>query len=136
MNSLILNTTTRLLLVLLLLFSLFLLLRGHNEPGGGFTGGLVAAASFCLYLITYGADATRQLLRIDPKVLAAGGLLLAAIAGFPAFFAGAPFLTGLWDDTPVPLIGKFGTPLIFDVGVYLLVTGVVVAIVLDLAEEA
>ena len=136
MNSLILNTTTRLLIVLLLLFSLFLLLRGHNEPGGGFCGGLVAAASFCLYLITYGVERTRELLRVDSKAIAAVGLLLAALAGFPAFAAGLPYLTGLWDHTPIPMIGKFGTPLLFDVGVYLLVTGVVITIIIELAEEA
>ena len=65
-DSLILRTATRLLMPLLLLFSLFELLRGHNEPGGGFVGGLLAAGSLCLYLLAHGPEATRRVLRIDP----------------------------------------------------------------------
>ena len=68
-DSLILRTTTRLLLPLLVMFSLFILLRGHNEPGGGFIGGLLAAGGLCLYLLAHGADATRRLLRVDPRTL-------------------------------------------------------------------
>jgi multicomponent Na+:H+ antiporter subunit B len=56
MTSLILKTTARFLMPFLLLFSVFLFLRGHNEPGGGFTGGLVAAAAFALYSIAFGAE--------------------------------------------------------------------------------
>jgi len=76
--SLILSTATRLLLPLLLMFSIFLLLRGHNEPGGGFVGGLVAAAAFALHAIAYSVAATRRLLIIDPRALIGTGLLIAA----------------------------------------------------------
>ncbi len=71
--SLILSTATRYLLPLLLLFSLFLLLRGHNEPGGGFVGGLVAVAAFALYALAAGTQEARSLLRVDTRTLMAVG---------------------------------------------------------------
>lgn len=136
MNSLILATAARLLVALMLIFSLFLLVRGHNEPGGGFVGGLVVAAAFSLYGFAFGVAATRRALRIEPQRLLVGGLLIALGAGLaPSVFTGAPFLTGLWGDTTVPAIGKLGTPFVFDVGVYLVVTGVMLKIMFTLAES-
>jgi multicomponent Na+:H+ antiporter subunit B len=135
-NSLILNTTARLLVALMLMFSVFLLLRGHNEPGGGFVGGLVVAAAFSLYGFAFGIAATRRALRVEPQSLIVAGLLVALGSGLvPVVFTGAPFLTGLWDDTTIPVIGKLGTPFVFDVGVYLVVTGVTLKIIFTLAEK-
>ena len=65
-DSPIFRTAARLLMPLLLLFSVFLLLRGHNEPGGGFVGGLVAAAAFALYAIAFGTRRARQALVVSP----------------------------------------------------------------------
>lgn len=135
MKSLILSTATRYLLPLLLLFSIFLLLRGHNEPGGGFVGGLVAAAAFALYAIAYDVPQARRALGIDPRTLMAVGLLAAAGSGGLSLVAGKPFMTGLWSAQEVPLLGKVGTPLLFDSGVYLVVIGVVLMIIFTLAEE-
>jgi multicomponent Na+:H+ antiporter subunit B len=135
MSSLILSTATRYLLPLLLLFSIFLLIRGHNEPGGGFVGGLVAAAAFALYAIAYGVATAQQTLRLDPGFLIGLGLLLAVGSGLVAVIIGQPFLTGLWHPQPVPVLGKIGTPLLFDVGVYLTVIGVVLLIIFSLMED-
>ena len=77
MSSLILKTTSGFLLVLLTLFSVFILLRGHNEPGGGFIGGLLVASAFSLYALAHGAGASRRLLRLSPRTLFAVGLALA-----------------------------------------------------------
>ncbi len=134
MKSLILTTATRALLPLLLLFSLFLLLRGHNEPGGGFVGGLVAAAGVCLYGMAEGFDAARRLIRVDPVRIAALGLAVALISGLAAWSAGVPAFTGLWYPDALPIVGKTGTPVLFDVGVYLLVIGIVLTIVFELAD--
>lgn len=134
MKSLILQTATRFLVPLLLLFSFFLLLRGHNAPGGGFVGGLVAAAAIALYAIAEGVAAARQLLRVDPRSLIAAGLCVATASGILPLLGGGIFLTGLW----VVASGNrpaLGTPLLFDVGVYLVVLGVTVTIILSLAEE-
>ena len=134
-DSLILRATTRLLFPLTLVFSVFLLIRGHNEPGGGFVGGLTAAAAFALILASDGLDKARELLRVDPLVLVGVGLATALLSGVPPLFDGGAFLTGHWLDAKIPVIGHLGTPLVFDVGVYLAVLGVVVAFLLELAEE-
>jgi len=120
---------------LLLLFAAFLLLRGHNEPGGGFVGGLVVAASFVLYSIAYGVDAARRALLVEPSTLLGGGPLIALLSGIPAVLLGRPFLTALWIKVGVgSVVIDLGTPLLFDIGVFLAVIGVVVTIVFTLAD--
>ncbi|MDX1612971.1 MAG: Na+/H+ antiporter subunit B [Candidatus Promineifilaceae bacterium] len=135
MYSIVLTTTTRLLMPLLTLFALFLLLRGHNFPGGGFVSGLVLAAAFSLYAIAHNVDSARRLLRVSPRQLIGAGMTLAVVSGFLApLLTGKPFMTGLWLEQSVPVLGKLGTPLLFDVGVDLLVVGVTLVIVFALAE--
>ncbi|HWG90439.1 MAG TPA: Na+/H+ antiporter subunit B [Candidatus Thermoplasmatota archaeon] len=137
MNSLILQTATRFLFTLLLLFSVFLVLRGHNEPGGGFIGGLVAAGAFALYAIAYDTTTAKRLLRVDPVTLIGGGLLTSAGSGVLPLLLGKPFMTGLWTHLHLPLLGdlEVGTPVLFDLGVFLVVLGVSLLIILALAEE-
>lgn len=129
MNSVILNTATRFLQPLLLLYSVFLLLAGHNEPGGGFAGGLVASAAFALSAIARGVPAARRSLWFSPRKLMAAGLLLAVGSGAVSLFRGYPFLTSWWFSP------KFGTPLLFDAGVYLVVIGATTMILFALGEE-
>lgn len=131
-TSPIFRTAARLLMPLLLLFSVFLLLRGHNEPGGGFVGGLVAAAAFSLYGIAFGVERARRALLVRPLTLLGAGLLIAAVSGFPAVVRGYPFLTAIWTSRPV----NIGTPVVFDVGVFLVVTGVALMMIFSLAEES
>ena len=120
---------------LLLLFALFLLLRGHNEPGGGFVGGLVVAAAFVLYSIAFGVDSGRRALLVDPSTLLGTGLLVALGSGIPAVLLGRPFLTAIWMKVGIePAVYDVGTPLVFDVGVFLAVIGVVLTIVFTLAD--
>jgi multicomponent Na+:H+ antiporter subunit B len=134
-QSIILSTATRYLLPLLLLFSIFLLLRGHYEPGGGFVGGLIAAAAFALNVIAFGVPRTREVLRVDPRILIGAGLLVATISGLFAWLSGNPFFTAVWLKQPWPILGTVGTPLLFDIGVYFVVLGVVLKIIFVLAEE-
>lgn len=131
-RSLILIVSTRYLLPLLVLFSVFLLLRGHNEPGGGFVGGLVAAAALALYALAAGVEEAQRLLLVDLRTLMGVGLICALSAGVLGLLAGAGFLGGLWYSQPVPVVGKIGTPLLFDVGVYLAVIGVTLKILFSL----
>jgi multicomponent Na+:H+ antiporter subunit B len=121
--------------VLLLLFSVFMLLRGHDEPGGGFVGGLLAAGAFALYMLAFDVEAARRLLRVNPLTLVGVGLLVAAAGGTAALGAGRPFLTGLWHPEPIPGIGKISTVLAFDIGVYLVVVGTALLVVFTLAEK-
>jgi multicomponent Na+:H+ antiporter subunit B len=137
MISIILRSTARVLLPLLMLFAVFLFVRGHNEPGGGFAAGLVAAAAWSLYAIAYSAHEARRALRIEPRLLIGLGLLLAALSGLISMFAGLPFLTGVWGYVQMPGWGivDIGTPVIFDLGVFLAVLGVTLTIIFALAEE-
>ncbi|CAN5859639.1 Na+/H+ antiporter subunit B [soil metagenome] len=137
MRSLILVTAARLLTPLLLLFSMFLLLRGHNAPGGGFAGGLVASAAFILLAISRDPAAARQALHIEPQALIGVGLLVAIAAAVAGLLVGDPLLTGQWLEIPLPNGDylELGTPLAFDVGVYLVVLGATLTMVLTLAEE-
>ena len=134
MISLILSTATRYLLALLLLFSFFLLLKGHNSPGGGFVGGLVASSAFVLYAFAFDVTNARQALRIDPRVFIGVGLLTAVSSALLSLFLNLPLMTGLWLKEPLPVLGKVGTPVIFDIGVYMLVLGVTLTIIFSLAE--
>lgn len=135
MTSLILSTAARYLLPLLLLFSIFLLLRGHNEPGGGFVGGLVAAAAFSLYALAYDVATARKAMLLGPRSLVGLGLLLAVSSGLVSLTIRQPFMTGLWSSRELPVLGKVGTPLLFDTGVYLAVLGVMLTIIFSLAED-
>lgn len=136
MRSLILTTATRYLLPLILLFSVFILFRGHHDPGGGFIAGLVAAAAFALYGFAYGMPEARRVLLFDPLRLIGVGLLMAASSGLISpLVSGRPFMTSIWGETEYAALGKLGTPLIFDIGVYVTVLGVTLLIILSLAEE-
>lgn len=134
MTSSILQTATRLLMPLLLLFAVFLLLRGHNQPGGGFVAGLVVSASYVLYAIAFGVAAARRALLVQPSTLLSVGLLVALVSGLPAVVSGRPFMSALWTTPPGFGGVAVGTPLIFDIGVFLAVVGVVSTIVFTLAE--
>ncbi|KPL84031.1 monovalent cation/H+ antiporter subunit B [Thermanaerothrix daxensis] len=134
-RSEILATAARYLMPLLIVFSVFLLLRGHNEIGGGFVGGLVASVAVVLYMIAEGVQAARDLLKIEPRLLIATGLLIALSSAVFAWVVNRPFMTGLWWKYPLPVLGKVGTPLLFDVGVYLAVMGTTLMILFTLAED-
>ena len=137
MTSLIFNAVVRALQPLLLFFSVFLLLSGHHEPGGGFTGGLVAASAFVLYAAANSPAAARQALRIPLTKLMGVGLLCSIASGLVAVVEGKPFLTSVWLEIGAGGLGslELGTPLLFDLGVYLVVMGVTLTFILTLAEE-
>ncbi len=133
MNSIILKTASQAVVLLMVAFSLFLLIRGHNSPGGGFIGGLTAASGFILLVLSDGVEAARRALRVRPSTVAGLGVGLALGAGFAAALGGEPFLTGRWMTVAgLPL----GTPLLFDVGVYLAVFGTVLILVFALEDES
>ncbi len=96
MDTLIFRTMAPYLTALMVLFSVFVLLRGHNEPGGGFIGGLIAASAFAILGISNGVSAVRRALWFDPITIAAAGLVLAALAGVLSLPAEVPFMTALW----------------------------------------
>ena len=136
MGSDILRIATRLLVGLILVFAVYLLFRGHNAPGGGFAAALVAGTGFALFAIAEGPAAVRRAVRADPRVLVAVGLLMAVGSGLLGVAVGRPFLTGLWWSSEVIFEGlSAGTPLLFDGGVFLVVLGTILTLVLQLEES-
>lgn len=137
MRTIILHTASNYLLPILLLFSVFILLRGHYEPGGGFVGGLIAAIAFVLHAFANGLKNTKKLLKFHPGFLMPLGLALSFLSGLlPVFIESQAFMTGLWLDQPIPVIGSVGTALFFDIGVYLVVLGVSLTIIFTISESA
>lgn len=135
MSTLIFRTTAPYLTGLMLLFSVFVLLRGHNEPGGGFIGGLIAASAFAIYGIAFGVPTVRRALRFHPMTISGFGLFLSGISGLPSLFLAEPFMTGIWRR--VDLLGgevEVSTVMLFDIGVYFVVVGSITSIALALEQ--
>ncbi|MGO4352485.1 Na+/H+ antiporter subunit B [Rhizobium sp. RAF36] len=136
MNTLIFRAIAPFLTALMLLFSVFILLRGHNEPGGGFIGGLIAASALAIYGIANGVPAVRRAIRIHPLAIAGAGLLMSTAAGLLSIISGVPFMTGLWIyPTILGLEVPLSSVMLFDIGVYFVVLGAITAIALALEER-
>jgi multicomponent Na+:H+ antiporter subunit B len=126
------------LFFLINLFAVYLLLRGHNYPGGGFIGGLGSAVALILLSLAVGVERMQEILRIDPAKLASLGLLLAFLVATAPMLWGSPFLTQYnLKLEEVPLVGQLaiGTPLVFDIGIFLAVIGVTVKMIVVLARS-
>ncbi len=139
MNSFILQQAGKLLFPALLVLSIIELYRGHNLPGGGFIGGLIAAGAFILLGLGISMEEAARRLRVEPSTLLVAGLAIAVLSGVPGFFAGKSFMDGLWlPEFHLPLLGgvHLGTPLLFDVGVYFAVIGFSLETVFSLATLA
>ncbi len=115
-----LEETTRLLQPIIMIASIWLLLRGHNAPGGGFIGGMVAVSATSLLAVTRGSDAALIALPLAPLRLSCLGVLIALLSGLPSLIGGEPYMTHLWGEV---LGVKVSTVLLFDLGVYLAVWG-------------
>jgi len=137
-QSYIFKVVVRFLFFLVNVFALYLLLRGHNLPGGGFIAGLATAISLILLSLAIGLEELHRVMRFDPVRLATAGLAAATLTGGAPLLLGRPFLEHFnfhFDD--VSLIGELhvGTPLVFDVGVYLVVVGSACKIMFVLAKS-
>lgn len=130
-SSFLMYASARYVLWACVALSLFVLLRGHNDPGGGFIGGLIGALGFVFHALARGEAATLAVLRLHPLTWAGIGLLCGIAAGLPALLVfGEPFLTQQWvAGTPI------GTTVLFDLGVYFVVLGFSLAFVLPFMEE-
>lgn len=135
-DSPILRVSARALLPIIAMVAIVITLQGHNQPGGGFIGGLVLAAGVVLHALAFGALSARRVLRAQPTTIAVAGLALALLSGLAS--PGVGFLHAQWTMLSVPLLGelKVGTPLLFDVGVFLVVVGSSLAMILSLLESA
>lgn len=138
LDSFLLRAVIGIIFLLVNIISIYLLLRGHNYPGGGFIGGLGTGMSFILLGLVRGWENLQQELPIPPLRVAAFGVSLAIISGCLPLLVGKPFLTQYTFHLPdLPIFGELhiGTPLLFDVGVYLLVSCITVKLVIVLARS-
>ena len=136
MQSIILAAMSRVFFVIMLAASVWILLRGHNEPGGGFIGGLVGAAAFVVLALATSVEVARARLLLHPVVVMALGLVLALSSGLPGVLLDGSFLQHQWATLPLgPIELKLGTTIIFDLGVYLVVVGGVLAFMFRLYEQ-
>jgi multicomponent Na+:H+ antiporter subunit B len=129
--SVIFSTMSRLFFVLLLGAAVFMLFRGHNEPGGGFIGGLFAALAFALLALSDSVAKARKALIVHPVVLIGLGLVLAFLSGIPGLISDRSFLTHWWFE-----LGSthLGTATAFDIGVFMVVIGGVLSLVFRFYE--
>lgn len=122
------------------LAGVYFLIRGHNEPGGGFIAGLIVAAGF-VFNFFHGNQSPQEMkvMGLHPNSLVAAGLGLALVSGMLAVFKNQPFMQAQWHfELWLPIFGvtKFGTPFYFDIGVFLVVVGVVTKIFLLIEEQS
>ncbi|MGV1915270.1 monovalent cation/H+ antiporter subunit A [uncultured Agrobacterium sp.] len=119
-------------------FSIFLFMRGHDLPGGGFAAGITMAIAFLLQYLAGGTRWAEDRIRILPLRWMGFGLLMAASTGMGSWYFGYPFLTSYFQYTEIPYIGKMPTAsaLLFDLGVFSLVVGSTVLILIALAHQS
>lgn len=136
-NNLILRTTTTLIAFLLLGFAIYLFFAGHNSPGGGFVGGLMTSGAVLLLYMAYGIETVDEMLPINFRILIPIGLATALATGVGSFLFNVPFLTHTFGYFHFPIFGEveLATAMLFDLGVYLTVVGVVMTIILTIAND-
>ena len=124
------DVSVRVVFHVMLVISLFLLFVGHNQPGGGFVGGLVAGASIAMRYMAGGIDAVRSLTPVKPWTILGSGIVLAGVtAALPIAF-GDPPLEAHVLDLHLPVFGDVhvSSTVAFDSGVYLVVVGLVLMV--------
>ena len=133
-HPLIMASLVRLLLPLALLVAVYILLRGHQLPGGGFIAGLITAVALIMQYLANGVAWTQARLPANLHPLIAAGLLIATLTGLGSLVFGYPFLTSSFGHFHWPLIGDFelASAMAFDLGVYLVVVGVTLLILIHL----
>ncbi|WP_105419647.1 monovalent cation/H+ antiporter subunit A [Neorhizobium sp. T25_27] len=119
-------------------FAVYIFMRGHDMPGGGFSAGLTLSIAFLLQYLAGGTRWAEDRLRILPLRWMGAGILTASATGIGAWFFGYPFLTSHFQYVDLPLIGKMpaATALLFDLGVFSLVVGSTVLILVALAHQS
>ncbi|WP_020615850.1 Na(+)/H(+) antiporter subunit B [Paenibacillus daejeonensis] len=136
-DDVVLQTTSQVTVFIIITFSAFLFLAGHNNPGGGFIGGLMSAAALVLLALSYDLKTVKQALPVNFHYMTATGMLIAIFSGMGSFVFDAPFLSQAYDYFDLPLLGnvELATAMVFDLGVYLAVVGVTMTIILSIGED-
>ncbi len=135
-NDIILQTVTKIISFIILMFALHIFFAGHNNPGGGFVGGLLTSGAIVLLLLAFDIKTVANSLPIDFKIMVAVGLLFAVGTGLGSFLFDVPFLTHAFGEFALPILGKvhLHTAVLFDIGVYLVVVGSTMTIIQTIGE--
>jgi len=135
-HPLLLRSLTQVLLPMTLVVGLYILLRGHNAPGGGFIAGLIVASTLVAQYLAHGIETTANRMRLSMHAAMAIGLLLAAFTGLGAILIGYPFLTSTFGHIHWPVVGSFelASAMAFDLGVFLVVVGATVLILVQMGR--
>lgn len=137
MNSVILQLASKYVRGLLIVFSVIMLVRGHNLPGGGFIGGLLAGLSLAYKGFAFTQDIVEKEMKVRPEYFMVIGLVLVFASLWPGLLLEGTLMQGVWFTIPFPFTEgyKFGTPFLFDIGVYFVVIGVTVLFLFSLSEK-
>ena len=136
-NDMMLQVSMRLITLIIFAFSFYLFFAGHNNPGGGFIGGLMTASAILVLYIAFDIKTISKAIPFNFTTMIGVGLLLAAVTGLASIFLGYPFLTQFFGYFQFPVFGEveLTTALPFDLGVYLVVVGSCPDIILAIAED-
>ena len=137
MNSVILQLAGKYLKWLFVIFAILALIRGHNDPGGGFIGGLMAGLAIVYRGFAYDTFRVKERMQNFPERFIAGGLFAILLSFVPSLILGKTLMTGVWLKLPLPSAGelKLGSPFLFDLGVFFAVIGVTLMFVFSLTQK-
>lgn len=136
-NDIILESVTKVVSFMILSFSIYLFMAGHNNPGGGFIGGLMTASAFVLKYLAFDLETVMGRTRFNFRMMIGVGLLIAVVTGLGGLLFNQPFLKNTFGYFYLPILGKTGlaTAVLFDLGVYLVVVGITMTIILSIGED-
>jgi len=138
MKTKILKLASSVLKYIFIMVSVWLLLRGHNQPGGGFIGGLIAGSALIFKPLAFEIESLKGKSNKQAVVYLIIGLTSILVSGIWGGFTGGFFLDGVWTEIPgifTEKTIKLGTPLLFDIGIYFTVIGFLFLIVTSMMEE-
>lgn len=136
-NDMMFRVFIRLIVIVVVTFSLYIFFSGHNEPGGGFIGGLMTAIAILMLYLVFGLETIKKALPFNYGYFMGVGLLLTAFTGIISMIAGDQYLKQYFDYFQIPMFGEveLTTALIFDLGVYLVVVGTAMTLILTVVED-
>ncbi|AQA22728.1 Na+/H+ antiporter family protein [Rhodococcus sp. MTM3W5.2] len=136
-RSLVLEITTRMIFPTMMVLSVYFFFSGHNAPGGGFAGGLTAGLALVLRYLAGGRYELGEAVPIDAGKILGLGLMFSAGTAMASLFLGAPALSSATLEVTLPLLGhiKMVTAIFFDLGVYLIVVGLVLDVLRSLGAR-
>jgi multicomponent Na+:H+ antiporter subunit B len=135
MNSVILQLASKYIRFIFFMFAFIVLMRGHNQPGGGFIGGLLAALAIVYKGFAYSLQSVRNKIETSSRWILIAGLLTIFASFMPSVLDRKSFMTGYWIRLTFAGDIKFGTPLLFDIGVFLAVAGVTLLFLFSLTKN-